>query len=127
MLGVLLFASDMLVFLTAMLVRKKKLSKAEVNKTKAWISYVIPIELFIQVFFALVLMYTYHFLMAFNIVSRDLVGGFSYAFIFFVPMLYLLFNSWLWGDREFGEKLLPSIISWLIKFILAGTYLGLMS
>lgn len=125
-LGVLIFLFDLLVFLSAQVnVRKKKLSPAELKKAKARIGFVVPIELFIQVFFAFILMYTFRFLLAFRIVGRDVVGGFSYAFIFFVPMLYLLLNSWLWGDKEFNDKLLVSIISWLLKFAVAGLYLGL--
>ncbi len=125
LLGILLFLFDLLVFLSTQTDTKKKMSKSSVQKAKSRIGFIIPIELFIQVFFALILMFTFHFLLAFNIISKDLIGSFSYAFIFFVPMLYLLLNSWLWGDKEFNEKLLLSMISWLLKFAITGIYLGL--
>ncbi len=122
--GVLFFLFDLSVYLYALLGGKKKLAKNELAKTKAKIGFIIPIVLFIQVFFAFILVYTYKFLMAFRLVKADLTGSFSYAFIFFVPMLYLLLNSWLWGDKDFNNKLMPSMLSWLIKFALTGLFLG---
>ena len=127
-LGILVFLFDLLIFGYVLIVEdNKKKSAKELKKLKTRLGFVIPIVLLIQVFFSIVLMYTFSFLLAFHVFDKNIIGGISFAFLFFVPMLYLLMGSWLWGDKQTNARLAPSIISWVVKFSIAGIYIGIVA
>ncbi|MFC1517017.1 hypothetical protein ACFL5G_00515 [Candidatus Margulisiibacteriota bacterium] len=125
-LGILIFLLDLLIFGYGIVKKTAKgCSPEEMKRLKMRLTFVIPIVLFIQLFFAIVLIFTFQFLSAFKVFEKTIGGGLSYAFIFFVPMLYILLSNLQWGDKEANTKIMPGIISCVVKFSVVGLYLGL--
>lgn len=125
-LGIIIFIFDLFIFGYFIIIRESKgLKGAELQKFKNRLALVIPIVLFIQLFLAIVLMYTYNFLCIYKVFSRDIIGGMSFALIFFIPMIYLLVGNLQWGTNNANKELLPSMLSLLMKLIVVGVYVGL--
>lgn len=125
-LAVILFILDLLIFTTGFLGKKgKKLAGKELAAAKRKLEFNIPFSLLLQVFLALVIVSLYIVLVAGKIFARNLSGALSFALLIYLPMLYLIVNSWLWADKDLRNKLAPSIYSWLAKFLATGLFLGL--
>jgi hypothetical protein len=79
----------------------------------------IPISLFIQVFFALIFVFTFRFLAILKALNPSVSGGLYFAYIMFLPMLYMLFNNMLWINGKKTSTYL-NILIWGIKLCLCG-------
>jgi len=51
-------------------------------------------------------------------------GGLYFAYIMFLPMLYMLFNNWLWLETKKATTLL-NILSWGFKLAICGVFVSL--
>ncbi len=125
-LGILLFVFDFLIFGKFMKGKlKAKMSTKELSVSKEKIRLTIPTVLFIQVFFAFLLVYTFNFGVVFRMFQKTVQDGLAFVIMIFLPMLYLLINTWLWGTKDDNSTLYVSIASWLAKFLFVGFYLGI--
>ena len=108
-----LFAYGFYIFQIADLKEKKDI----LNKLK----FTIPIGLFMQVFFALIFVFTFRFLAIFKALNPSIGGGLYFSYIMFLPMLYMLFNNMLWLDAKRSSTYL-NIFVWGIKLAICGVF-----
>ena len=123
-LGIIIFILDMFIFGKSLVKPQKKLTAKATKEVKKQLELNIPFSLLTQVFFAIILIYSYIFLLTFKVFARGINGGTAFSLLIYIPMLYMYINSWLWGDKDFRIKLAPGIFSWLAKFIVTCIYLG---
>lgn len=96
---------------------------AERKEVVAKLKYIIPIGLFMQVFFALIFLFTFRFLAIFKALEQNIGGGLYFAYILFLPLLYMQFNSWLWLESKRASALL-NITAWGIKLAVCGIFVA---
>lgn len=98
----------------------------EKSKLIEKLKYSLPIGLFMQIFFAQIFVFTFRFLAIFKALEPSLGGGLYFAYILFLPILYMLFNNWLWLETKKGTTFL-NIITWGVKLALLGILVPLMN
>jgi len=115
-LGFVIFLVD-LAFYTIFIFMIKEPKEKTVFLKK--LKFTIPIALFMQVFFALIFVTTFRFLTIFKALDFNLGGGLYFAYVLFLPMLYMLFNNMLWLNPKKGTTYL-NIFAWGIKLAICG-------
>ncbi|MFC1517001.1 hypothetical protein ACFL5G_00435 [Candidatus Margulisiibacteriota bacterium] len=120
-LGFIIFTVDLLLYgLYAVTNLDDEERKELIEKLK----FTIPIGLFMQVFFALIFIFTFRFLAVFKALNPSIGGGLYFAYIMFLPMLYMLFNNWLWLETKKATTLL-NILSWGFKLAICGIFVSI--
>ncbi len=119
-LGLILFVVDFAVFGIFALTTLNKEEKAVfVSK----LGYTIPIGLFMQVFFALIFLFTFRFLAIFKALEQSVSGGLYFSYVMFLPLMYMQFNNWLWMDLKRTTTLL-NLLAWGIKLAICGLFVA---
>lgn len=118
LLGGLIFIVDFVAYSLYALMGMNAEDRAELaGKLK----YTIPIGLFMQVFFAQIFLFTFRFLAIFKALEQNLSGGLYFAYILFLPLLYMQFNNWLWMESK-RTATLVNIAAWGIKLAICGAF-----
>jgi hypothetical protein len=121
-LGLIIFTVDLIAYTICSFTSLNKIERQElVSKLK----YTIPIGLFMQVFFALIFLFTFRFLAIFKALEQDVGGGLYFAYILFLPLLYMQFNNWLWMDTKRITTFL-NITAWGLKLAICGVFVALL-
>ena len=103
---------------------KKKYTAKQAEVMKRRLRMIVPGSIFVQTFFALLLMFAFQTMVDANVFPRDITGSWGFSVIFLLPILYLLINMYLWYDDDLKLSLVPGINSWLSKFLLAFVFFG---
>ncbi len=119
-LGLIIFTIDMLVYAICAMMYFDKTEREELS---AKLKYTLPIGLFMQVFFALIFLFTFRFLAIFKALDQSVGGGLYFAYILFLPLLYMQFNNWLWLDTKRTTTFL-NITAWGIKLAICGVFVA---
>jgi len=116
LLGFVIFLVDLIFYTLYIIFSKDSKEKAIfIEKLK----FTIPIGIFMQVFFALIFVFTFRFLAVFKALDTNVGGGLYFSYVLFLPMLYMLFNNWLWLNPKKGTTYL-NIFAWGIKLAICG-------
>ncbi len=116
MLGFLIFLVDA-VFYGIYIASSEE--SAEKREFIAKLKFIVPIGIFMQTFFALIFVFTFRFLAIFKALDVNTLGGLYFSYILFLPMLYMLFNNWLWLNSKRSTTYL-NIMAWGIKLAICG-------
>jgi hypothetical protein len=116
MLGFIIFLIDA-IFYTFYIFSLKDIKERSIFMEK--LKYTVPIGLFMQVFFALIFVFTFKFLAVFKALDTTVGGGLYFSYVLFLPMLYMLFNNWLWLTPKKGTTYL-NIFAWGVKLAICG-------
>jgi hypothetical protein len=120
LLGLIIFIID---FITYSIFAFTSMSEEEKRELVAKLKFTIPIGLFMQIFFALIFLFTFRFLAIFKALEQNMSGGLYFSYILFLPLLYMQFNNWLWTETK-KMATMVSIISWGIKLAVCGIFVA---
>jgi len=102
----------------------KKYSKKQVDLMKRRLRLIIPGSIFVQSFFALLLMFAFQTMIESEVFPENIAGSWGFSVVFLLPVLYLLINMYLWYDDDLKNTLVPGINSWMSKFLVAFVFFG---